>query len=109
MPQSGNRATADQGVQIAGRGAEDLVPAVPGQMQARAAFSEQADAVGVCVPVNLNSPEQIVIAGEKLAVEKACALALGDNLIYGDGLTEIMQRAATRAFLSAAATVPAPR
>lgn len=45
-------------------------------LEALAQVCKQADAVGVCVPVNLNSPEQIVIAGEKLAVEKACSLAL---------------------------------
>ena len=36
---------------------------------------KQAESEGVCVPVNFNSPEQIVIAGAKNAVEKAVALA----------------------------------
>jgi [acyl-carrier-protein] S-malonyltransferase len=36
---------------------------------------EAAAEGGVCVPVNFNSPEQIVIAGEKKAVEQAAALA----------------------------------
>jgi len=35
----------------------------------------QASTAGICVPVNFNSPEQIVIAGEKAAMEKACELA----------------------------------
>lgn len=35
----------------------------------------EAQAAGVVVPVNYNSPEQIVIAGERAAVEKAAALA----------------------------------
>jgi [acyl-carrier-protein] S-malonyltransferase len=35
----------------------------------------QATDAGVCVPVNFNSPEQIVIAGEKAGVEKAMRLA----------------------------------
>jgi len=35
----------------------------------------QAESEGVCVPVNYNSPEQIIIAGEKKAVEKVAALA----------------------------------
>jgi [acyl-carrier-protein] S-malonyltransferase len=35
----------------------------------------QAASDGICVPVNFNTPEQIVIAGEKAAIEKACALA----------------------------------
>lgn len=35
----------------------------------------EAQSDGVCVPVNYNSPEQIVIAGEKKAVEKVTGLA----------------------------------
>lgn len=35
----------------------------------------QARSEGVCVAVNFNTPEQIVIAGDKKAVEKASALA----------------------------------
>jgi len=35
----------------------------------------EASALGVCVPVNFNSPEQIVIAGVRPAVERASALA----------------------------------
>jgi [acyl-carrier-protein] S-malonyltransferase len=35
----------------------------------------EASVAGVCVAVNFNSPEQIVIAGERAAVEKANALA----------------------------------
>jgi [acyl-carrier-protein] S-malonyltransferase len=56
----------------------------PGGMAAILGLSAQvlsdvcakASTDGVCVPVNFNSPEQIVIAGEKAAVEKACGLAL---------------------------------
>src|SRR5262249_39705270 len=35
----------------------------------------QATRVGICVPVNFNSPEQIVIAGAPESVEKAMTLA----------------------------------
>ena len=40
-----------------------------------AAVCQEASAVGVVEPVNFNSPGQVVIAGEKTAVEKACELA----------------------------------
>ncbi|MFA5974627.1 MAG: ACP S-malonyltransferase [Elusimicrobiota bacterium] len=39
------------------------------------ACCEAARGEGICVPVNFNSPEQIVIAGEKSAVEKVSLLA----------------------------------
>ena len=40
-----------------------------------AAVCQEASAVGVVESVNFNSPGQVVIAGEKTAVEKACELA----------------------------------
>jgi glucose-1-phosphate thymidylyltransferase len=39
---------------------------------------------------------QAFLLGRDFIAGEACALALGDNLIYGDRLTEIMQRAAER-------------
>ena len=40
---------------------------------------------------------QAFLLGRDFIAGEACALALGDNLIYGDRLTEIMQRATERA------------
>ncbi len=53
----------------------------------RIAYAEQASPDGI--------PQAFVIGRDFIAGE-SCALALGDNLIYGDRLTEIMQRAAAR-------------
>ena len=39
---------------------------------------------------------QAFVLGRDFIAGEACALALGDNLIYGDGLGQMMQRAATR-------------
>jgi len=66
-----------------GRLMQEAAKARPGAMAAVLGLSEdqllaiceQAKAAGVCVPVNFNSPEQIVIAGEKAAVEQVSALA----------------------------------
>ena len=41
----------------------------------------QASAVGVCEPVNFNSPVQIVISGTKAAVEKAVELAKANGAL----------------------------
>jgi len=66
-----------------GRLMQDAAQKRPGAMAALLGLSpEQAKAVcaeasatGVCVAVNFNSPEQVVIAGDKAGVEKASALA----------------------------------
>jgi glucose-1-phosphate thymidylyltransferase len=43
-----------------------------------------------------NGIPQAFILGRDFIAGESCALALGDNLIYGDRLTEMMQRAAAR-------------
>lgn len=66
-----------------GRLMQEAAKARPGSMAAVLGLSEeqlsavcrQAGAAGVCVPVNFNSPEQIVMAGEAAAVGKAVELA----------------------------------
>ena len=42
---------------------------------------KQASAIGVCEPVNFNSPVQIVISGTKAAVEKAVELAKANGAL----------------------------
>ena len=71
-------------LRIRGTAMQEAVPAGKGAMaailglesEAVAALCEEAAAEGVCEPANDNGGGQIVISGEKLAVEKAMALAL---------------------------------
>jgi [acyl-carrier-protein] S-malonyltransferase len=70
-------------VQVRGQLMQEAAQKHPGAMAAILGLSpektqelcKQAETDGICVPVNFNSPEQIVIAGEKKAVEKVSALA----------------------------------
>ena len=66
---------------------QDAVPVGKGGMAAIIGLSDEsvakvcgnAAAEGVVEPVNFNSPGQVVIAGEKAAVEKACELAKAEG------------------------------
>jgi [acyl-carrier-protein] S-malonyltransferase len=66
-----------------GRLMQEAAKAHPGTMAAVLGLTveqlktlcQEAAGAGVCVPVNMNSPEQIVIAGERTAVEKVSVLA----------------------------------
>ncbi|HEX5361781.1 MAG TPA: ACP S-malonyltransferase [Fluviicoccus sp.] len=70
-------------VALRGRLMQDAVPAGTGAMAAILGLSDddviaachEASATGVAEAVNFNSPAQVVIAGEKAAVEAAMALA----------------------------------
>ena len=53
----------------------------------RLAYAEQASPDGIA---------QAFLIGRDFIAGEACALALGDNLIYGQGMSELMRRAATR-------------
>ncbi|HKW52857.1 MAG TPA: sugar phosphate nucleotidyltransferase, partial [Stellaceae bacterium] len=46
-------------------------------------------------PAPRGLPDAFLVGRDFLAGE-GCALMLGDNLVYGDGLTEMMRRSATR-------------
>ena len=66
---------------------QEAVPVGKGSMAAIIGLSDEAvakvcgnaAAEGVVEPVNFNSPGQVVIAGEKAAVEKACELAKAEG------------------------------
>lgn len=66
-----------------GRLMQEAAKSRPGAMAAVLGLSEeqlaslcaQSQGAGVCVPVNFNSPEQIVIAGEKAAIDQVSAAA----------------------------------
>ena len=66
---------------------QEAVPVGKGGMAAIIGLSDEAvakvcsdaAAQGVVEPVNFNSPGQVVIAGEKAAVEKACELAKAEG------------------------------
>ena len=46
-----------------------------GDLEIVTAVCREASAVGVCAPANLNSPTQVVIAGSRVAIERAVNLA----------------------------------
>lgn len=48
---------------------------IGGDLESVNALCEEASALGVCAPANINSPGQIVIAGHKSAVEHAARIA----------------------------------
>lgn len=67
------RGTFMQEAVAAGEGA--MAALLGGDAEIVGAVCAEASALGVCSPANINSPNQIVIAGNKAAVERAVELA----------------------------------
>ncbi len=106
-------------VQKRGRYMAEAVPAGAGMVVALLGLAadivrelcRDAAAVGVVAPANLNSPGQVVVAGEKAAVERAIELAKGKGCRKAIPLpvsvpvhTPLMQPAADRLAADVAAT-----